>query len=346
MSADKYPGTDCPIQMTRNTALNFQNPNWTESQETRVQLRETPSCEAVFEDFLKYLYTGKIQLDYATVIPLVSLADKYDVKDLLRIGLDYMTRNVSTACKRNQVVSWFQFTTAAGHAAVADLCAEFIKGNFMSISHNVDFPNMELENLVHFIQSSDLVVEDEMALFLCVDKWLKSKEDIMVVSGENDIDLHLDRCIGALIPHIRFPMMTPSQLANLLLNPLSKSHTELLVEKIRVAMSYHKNQLLTMDEEELWGQFDPRLFTPRLYTTERFCATLSIDHLHHLQSYHCRSLLFSSQRHTAEFEGEEQSEWFVNFYPKGVWFQRCLTVYTIGGPPSGLEVRIRFQVLN
>ena len=63
------------------------NPNWTESTETRVLLRETPSCEAVFEDFLKYLYTGKILLDYATVIPLVSLADKYNVKDLSLIHI-------------------------------------------------------------------------------------------------------------------------------------------------------------------------------------------------------------------------------------------------------------------
>ncbi len=81
------------------------NPSWSESHETRVVLKETPSCEAVFEDFLKYLYTGKILLDYATVIPLVSLADKYNVKDLLRIGLDFMSRNVSTACKKNQVCS-------------------------------------------------------------------------------------------------------------------------------------------------------------------------------------------------------------------------------------------------
>lgn len=79
------------------------NPNWSESQEKRIVLRETPSAEAVFEDFLKYLYTGKIQLDYATVIPIVGLADKYNVRDLLKIGLDYMARNVSTACKRNQV---------------------------------------------------------------------------------------------------------------------------------------------------------------------------------------------------------------------------------------------------
>jgi hypothetical protein len=76
---------------------------WFESCEKRITLGETPSCAAVFEDFLKYLYTGKLHLDFATVVPIVSLADKYNVRDLLRLGLDYMVRNISTACKKNQV---------------------------------------------------------------------------------------------------------------------------------------------------------------------------------------------------------------------------------------------------
>ena len=41
----------------------------------------------------------------------------------------------------------------------------------------------------------------------------------------------------------RFPMMTPAQLADLLLNPLAQSHMELLVGNIRTAMAYHKNQV-------------------------------------------------------------------------------------------------------
>ena len=56
------------------------NPSWTESQESRIVLQESPSCEAVFEEFLKFLYTGRIQFDFATVIPLVTLADKYHVE--------------------------------------------------------------------------------------------------------------------------------------------------------------------------------------------------------------------------------------------------------------------------
>ena len=65
----------------------------------------------------------------------------------------------------------------------------------------------------------------------------------MTQLGEENIDLHMDHFINNLLPHVRFPMMTPAQLADLLLNPLSQTHTELLVERIRMAMCYHKNQL-------------------------------------------------------------------------------------------------------
>ena len=38
------------------------NSKWTESQEKRIVLTESPVCAAVFEVFLKYLYTGIILL--------------------------------------------------------------------------------------------------------------------------------------------------------------------------------------------------------------------------------------------------------------------------------------------
>ena len=141
---------------------------WSEASEKRINLGETPSCAAVFEDFLKYLYTGKIHLDYATVVPIVSLADKYNVKDLLKIGLDYMARNVSTACKRNQVVSWYQLTLASGHKHVSDLCANFIKANFQMVSKTIDFSTMEPEVLASLLHCNDLVIEDEFCLFECI----------------------------------------------------------------------------------------------------------------------------------------------------------------------------------
>ena len=166
---------------------------WSESSEKRICLGETPSCSAVFEDFLKYLYTGKIHLDFATVVPIVCLADKYNVKDLLKLGLDYMARNIAIACKKNQIVSWFQLTLASGHARVADLCSNFIKANFELVSKTIDFPNMELELLVSLIKCHDLVIHDEFRLFECVCHWLSAKKQLMEHSGEEHVQLHFNR---------------------------------------------------------------------------------------------------------------------------------------------------------
>ena len=97
-----------------------------------------------------------------------------------------MKRNISTACKKNQVVSWFQLTLAAGHTQISDLCSKFIKANFELVAKTIDFPNMEIEVLVDLIKCNDLVVFDEFKLFECIALWLKAKRKIMVDSGEEN----------------------------------------------------------------------------------------------------------------------------------------------------------------
>lgn len=56
------------------------NPQWSESRESKVVLKETPSCAAEFGKFLTYLYTGRIRINQSSVMPILGLADKYNVK--------------------------------------------------------------------------------------------------------------------------------------------------------------------------------------------------------------------------------------------------------------------------
>ena len=67
----------------------FMDSKWTESQEKKIVLKESTACAAVFQTFLKYLYTGKVCVDFANVIPLLQLADKYNVTDLLKVSRSY-----------------------------------------------------------------------------------------------------------------------------------------------------------------------------------------------------------------------------------------------------------------
>lgn len=56
------------------------SPQWSECKESRIVLGETPACAEVFDRFLQYFYTGHICVDSQTVMPILTLADKYNIK--------------------------------------------------------------------------------------------------------------------------------------------------------------------------------------------------------------------------------------------------------------------------
>jgi len=72
------------------------------------------------------------------------------------------------------------------------------------------------------------------------------------------------------------------------------------------------------------------LLTPRLYTEDKYCASLSVDYFLQLPMYHCRSLHFASHESTADHSGDTQLDWMLDIYPKGVWFQKCFKIFTSG----------------
>merc|ERR1712136_456137 len=135
------------------------------------------------------------------------------------------------------------------------------------------------------------------------------KKKLMVELGEENIELHLDHFITELLPKIRFPMMTPAQLADLLLNPLSQTHTELLVERIRMAMCYHKNQLDISEK----GRVPERVLkTVRVSVSTRSQESQRVrigllmignqDNFEHVRSVATRNYFFSEDDQIVNFD--------------------------------------------
>ncbi|EEC19702.1 hypothetical protein IscW_ISCW014872 [Ixodes scapularis] len=132
---------------------------------SHIELKEEPPCEAVFGDFLGYLYTGRTRVDHARVLPLVALADKYNVKDLMHLCISYMAQHIVTAAHHNQLVSWFCYTLNCDSASVQTSFSNFIAWNFELVAQMEDFGNIELDVLISFLRRSDLVVASEFQLF-------------------------------------------------------------------------------------------------------------------------------------------------------------------------------------
>uniref|UniRef100_A0A2R5L5M6 Putative transport and golgi organization 10 n=2 Tax=Ornithodoros turicata TaxID=34597 RepID=A0A2R5L5M6_9ACAR len=295
------------------------NPRWSSSQETLIQLKEEPPCEGVFEDFLRYLYTGRLRVDHLRVLPLVTLADKYNVRDLVRLCVAYMSRHIVSATRHNQLVSWLQYTLNCGHAAVHTVCSDFITWNFELVASMEDFGSLEVDVLISFLRRSDLVVRNELQLFHCIATWLLTQEQKLSQSGDQR------DAFGALVievmSHVRFPMLCPRQLAGLLTHPLIARFKDFFMARMAAAMEFHSKTA-----PEKFSSCNPEFTTPRIYMAETWSTSLSIENYTKLSTYGVRTLVFTTPGSFSEARQGRTLEWTVDVYPKGVLFRRFFLI--------------------
>ncbi|KAG7310153.1 hypothetical protein JYU34_004706 [Plutella xylostella] len=272
------------------------NREWSEWRESRIVLQETTSAAAVFPLFLKYLYTGQIRISHQTVLPVLSLADKYNVKDLVTLCLCYMSNHIAQAARLGEIVAWMQYTMACGHNDVAKACQNFVKWNFEWACSERELPRLEGDALLALLQHSDLVLHNEMSAHDFVVRWLSVQRERLNASGlpEAEVKAHWESLVVAVFSHVRFPMMCPKQLAKLLLSPLIQEHKEFFMERLAIAMSYQSGQYERVSEVmSLPG--NSSLFTPRLYTEDTWGSVLAVDNFHSLPCYHTRPFIFSTR---------------------------------------------------
>lgn len=259
------------------------NPRWNESREQRILLQEAPECVEVFELFLRYLYTGRLKISHSTVLPILALADKYNVKDLVDTCGRYMKLHVVSASQQNYLIAWLEYTLTCGHSEIAQVCLNHLKWNFEQVAGREDFASCDIDLLTTVLAQHDLVIHDEMTLYNIVVSWLHRQEERLSLptpvatpgepppsfvpqSSSSALEgvfippppmsitpscgkLYLRRDSTAssctdpvdrmewltyeVMKFVRFPMMTPRQLADLLLVPLTIKYKEFFVTRDR-----------------------------------------------------------------------------------------------------------------
>lgn len=105
--------------------------------------------------------------------------------------------------------------------------------------------------------------------------------------------------IEAVFVHVRFAMMSPSELAKILVRPILQYHKEFFVERVAIGMSYHSGQEDRI--REIRAQENGALqFTPRLYTTDVWGLSMSINGFEEIENYRSFVALFFSQQDLSE----------------------------------------------
>lgn len=63
------------------------------------------------------------------------------------------------------------------------------------------------------------------------------------IKTQSDVNRQIKELVCRVISHIRFPMMSPTQLASLLILPIVQEFKEFFVQRMAIGMSYHAGMI-------------------------------------------------------------------------------------------------------
>ena len=174
---------------------------WVDAQKHELELNESSDCEAVFDKFLRYLYTAEISVNTMSAVGILCLADKYNVDSLKELCTRYMAENTRSP-KVHNALSWYSWAKALHLPPLQDQCSKTIAWNYHDIIHSPEWRHMHVDYVYDLLQSSELVVQNEFALWQALNTWLYVDEQ------QPKLVEHARR----LLPLIRFPQMLIAQI--------------------------------------------------------------------------------------------------------------------------------------
>lgn len=324
------------------------NPEWNEWSKTVIELKEDPVCYPVFPSFLEYLYKGKINVSLDTTLPILSLADKYNIKDLVQLCLDYMFKHIAAAAKHGCFISWLSYGWCQPfHRDLAEELQRFLKWNLKIVAESKDFLDLDTNILIILLQQNDLVIESEFLLFQYVQKWVLNKQEQIFTEyslADEEKRKEVRYITETVMKHIRFPMMSPAEVSRILQEePVSKQNPKLFTEFITLAMSFHAGY----DSSSAKSNTTDLKYTPRLYTSDQFCVSIVVPEFEKVENYKSIASNFFSQVSLAESQQNDQTiAWEIDFFPRGVRYSaaKLINIYQTADIPETILKTVRCRI--
>uniref|UniRef100_A0A183BS89 BACK domain-containing protein n=1 Tax=Globodera pallida TaxID=36090 RepID=A0A183BS89_GLOPA len=187
-----------------------------------LELTEEPQCQAMFGPFLRFLYCNHIVLSVDNALPVLILADKYNVTGLKKICIDFAINYVLPELKLKDLFHlWFNYSTKAYHVPLIKVCIGILAKQFKELATSDDWApewaELDRDQLIEFLRSNDLVVPNEFFVWEGVLKWMAAPA-------------HPERrgttsspILVQILPLIRFPFMSTEELLQIEDSKLAKT---------------------------------------------------------------------------------------------------------------------------
>ncbi|KAK7114938.1 hypothetical protein V1264_000910 [Littorina saxatilis] len=216
---------------------------WPDARKARIVLNEEPECVKVFGEFLQYMYTGSIHLNNSSMLPVLTLADKYNIHDLGNVCRQYMLSHCHASLENLKVISWLQYAILCNDHDLESTLRCYVELNFNHVMQSEDFLTMRVDTLEEVLQSEHLVIHSEYSLYVGLKHWLlhntgsssKVKQSKAQTATEKKTTLRI-------MSYIRLPLVKQAQLLLLQSDPFVQRHADFFFPKLQAAWTVHTCQ--------------------------------------------------------------------------------------------------------
>ncbi|KAK6999860.1 BTB/POZ domain-containing protein 17 [Biomphalaria glabrata] len=284
---------------------------WETYKEKEIKLVEDGVCVGVFPRFLNFLYSCHIKLNIENTLPVLILADKYNVIDLRNVCLDFACYYIIPKVQLKDVFHiWFQYATKCYHHQLTRACVQALALKMDEIINSAEWEaewlSLDKEQLIEIMSSSCLVIKDEYDLWQAVMKWLSAYKDSKHLNNQQ-----FEVVLTSVLQTVRLPMMTPDQLTQLESLSLVEQHKDIFQPPLLLAYKYHALPLSTRARTK---EFTTSSFLLRNYTNLRWDKRIIIPRLSSVQKGTEVGVRFSTR--ASSFPAQTW-DWELKVYPKG-----------------------------
>lgn len=257
-----------------------------------------------------------------SVLPILLLADKYSIRILRESCVAYMSRHIVESPDTNRTLSWYQYAKMTGNQELVDKCLQFILSNFDVILKTPDWLDLQKCEIIEFLCSSDMVVNNEYELWKKLELWLLSEDNAPNIT-EN---------LNVILPLLRFTMVPPKQILQIESSSLYHNHRSLFTEKVNNA--YRRHSLLFDEVDHQMVNEPYRNFSSEDYGLCHDLSLLCYQSVSKIESKVCRRCTVPSQflPPTGTKHLGKSVAFDVEFWPRGYF-----TTYTLYGSYIGTQ---------
>ncbi|XP_071950109.1 BTB/POZ domain-containing protein 17-like isoform X2 [Antedon mediterranea] len=303
-------------------------PKWKDSLTCDIHLEEQEECIFYFDKFLSYFYCGQVTVCVNSIMPIFTLADKYNVDRLRKLCEEYMTKQIGQG-NVTGALDWLTFAEMYDLNNLVDRCYAVIRSNLPLVIHTEGWFSLTIDQVCQISTSSEVIIRDEYSFFKALENWLKFRNDSN--TGEQ---------LRCLLKHVRFTQMASEQILLIENSAFGFEHQDILKDYILEGYKFHA--LSTMS-----NLFHQDKFLPRLFLSGPHCHVINANVLS--QQYFTVNAMQHGQKPRCA------TPWYmvaslVKAKPKeGVrYIEDCLMTYKLQAPNSeiGKAYRVAIVIYN